>query len=274
MKTVCSQNKLQGENTFHALSQLHATEFTSFVVHNTPVSSTALSNLLDLHIFILKYQVSLCIYYFWIVHMCINYTWSYIWCILIILLSIKLSYSFLFSLNSFLFLISLFFTFVSPFFLFSASVNLIRVSYRSMDAYQSLHYWRKYFSSIKQLLTCYKFSGSRGTLWILSHRWWNINGSNGSMQVLCRQSQLLREEESCLAHKTVFQSMHPLFQFYAHSSLLQISRSHGRSEYSTGNYSQHLDQPAVSVVPATHSAKKVSWQVLTIALLCGTNINI
>lgn len=103
---------------FHALSQLHATEFTSFVVHNTPVSSTALSNLLDLHIFILKYQVSLCIYYFWIVHMCINYTWSYIWCILIILLSIKLSYSFLFSLNSFLFLISLFFTFVSPSFFF------------------------------------------------------------------------------------------------------------------------------------------------------------
>lgn len=51
-------------------------------------------------------------------NMCINYTWSYIWCILIIFLSIKLSYSFLFSLNSFLFLISLFFTFVSSSFLF------------------------------------------------------------------------------------------------------------------------------------------------------------
>ena len=113
MKTGCSWDKFQGENTFHALLQLHATEFTLFVVHNSPVS-----NLLGLHIFILKYQISLCIHYFWIVYMCINYTWSYVRCILIILLSINLSYSFLFSLNSFLFPISLSFTFVSSSFLF------------------------------------------------------------------------------------------------------------------------------------------------------------
>lgn len=87
MKTGCSRDKFQGENAFHALLQPHATEFTLFVVHNTPVS-----NLLGLHIFILKYQICLCIHYFWIVYMCINYTWSYVWCILIILLSINFSY--------------------------------------------------------------------------------------------------------------------------------------------------------------------------------------